>query len=112
VTSALPRRLVLAGTASLLVPLTVAPLRSQTAEAAVDYEITDWILIAPSGEITLGLSQPEVGQGSYTVLPQILAGRRVDNRALAELGHGGLLSRDMAYRFPPYRTNAARGELE
>ena len=46
------------------------------------------------------------------VLPQILAGRRVDNRALAELGHGGLLSRDMAYRFPPYRTNAARGELE
>jgi hypothetical protein len=46
------------------------------------------------------------------VLPQILAGQRVDNRALAELGHGGLLSRDMAYRFPPYRTNAARGELE
>ena len=46
------------------------------------------------------------------VLPQILAGQRVDNRTLAELGHGGLLSRDMAYRFPPYRTNAARGELE
>jgi hypothetical protein len=46
------------------------------------------------------------------VLPQILAGQRVDNRALADLGHGGLLSRDMAYRFPPYRTNAARGELE
>jgi isoquinoline 1-oxidoreductase beta subunit len=73
VTSALPRRLVLAGTASLLVPLAIAPLRSQTAEAAADHEITDWILIAPSGEITLGLSQPEVGQGSYTVLPQILA---------------------------------------
>ena len=30
-------------------------------------------LIAPSGEVTLGLSQPEVGQGSYTALPQILA---------------------------------------
>ena len=72
-TSALPRRLVLAGTASLLVPLAIAPVRSQTAEAAADHEITDWILIAPSGEITLGLSQPEVGQGSYTVLPQILA---------------------------------------
>jgi hypothetical protein len=28
------------------------------------------------------------------------------------MGHGGLLSRDMAYRFPPYKTNAARGELE
>jgi len=46
------------------------------------------------------------------VLPQILAGERVDNRRLAEMGHGGLLSRDMAYRFPPYRSNAARGELE
>ncbi|HKC98959.1 MAG TPA: hypothetical protein VKG20_13055 [Methylomirabilota bacterium] len=45
-------------------------------------------------------------------LPQILAGERVDNRSLAEMGHGGLLSRDMAYRFPPYRSNAARGELE
>jgi hypothetical protein len=45
-------------------------------------------------------------------LPQILAGERVDNRTLADLGHGGLLSRDMAYRFPPYRSNAARGELE
>jgi molybdopterin biosynthesis enzyme len=46
------------------------------------------------------------------VLPRILAGERLDNRAIAELGHGGLLSRDMAYRFPPYRADAARGELE
>lgn len=45
------------------------------------------------------------------VLPRVLAGQRVDNRAIAGLGHGGLLSRDMAYRFPPYRANAARGEL-
>jgi len=45
-------------------------------------------------------------------LPQILAGERVDNHSLAEMGHGGLLSRDMAYRFPPYRSNAARGGLE
>jgi isoquinoline 1-oxidoreductase beta subunit len=51
----------------------MAPLRSQTSEAGADHEITDWILIAPSGDITLGLSQPEVGQGSYTALPQILA---------------------------------------
>src|SRR5207247_7489488 len=36
-------------------------------------EITDWIAIAPNGEVTLALSQPEVGQGSYTALPQILA---------------------------------------
>ena len=46
------------------------------------------------------------------VLPRILAGEPVDNLALAELGHGGLLSRDMAYRFPPYRPSAVRGELE
>jgi hypothetical protein len=46
------------------------------------------------------------------VLPRLLAGETVGNRELAALGHGGLLSREMAYRFPPYRANAARGELE
>jgi hypothetical protein len=45
------------------------------------------------------------------VLPAILAGERVGNREVAELGHGGLLSRDMAYRFPPYREGVVRGEL-
>ena len=46
------------------------------------------------------------------VLPRMLTGAHMDNRELAELGHGGLLSRDMAYRFPPYRPSAVRGELE
>jgi molybdopterin biosynthesis enzyme len=46
------------------------------------------------------------------VLPRILVGEAVGNREIAGLGHGGLLSREMAYRFPPYRANAARGELE
>jgi molybdopterin biosynthesis enzyme len=46
------------------------------------------------------------------VLPRLLAGEPLGNRELAALGHGGLLSREMAYRFPPYRANAARGELE
>jgi hypothetical protein len=46
------------------------------------------------------------------VLPRILAGEVVGNREVAGLGHGGLLSRDMAFRFPPYRAAAARGELE
>jgi hypothetical protein len=46
------------------------------------------------------------------VLPRILAGQSVANAEIAALGHGGLLSRDSAYRFPPYRANAARGELE
>ncbi len=46
------------------------------------------------------------------VLPRLLTGETIDNRALAALGHGGLLSRDMAYRFPPYRAGVVRGELE
>jgi len=46
------------------------------------------------------------------VLPRLLTGEPIGNRQIAELGHGGLLSREMAYRFPPYRADAARGELE
>jgi len=46
------------------------------------------------------------------VLPRILTGDAVGNREIAGLGHGGLLSREMAFRFPPYRPNAERGELE
>jgi hypothetical protein len=46
------------------------------------------------------------------VLPRILAGERVDARALAELGHGGLLTRDVAFRFPPYRPSRQRGALD
>jgi hypothetical protein len=46
------------------------------------------------------------------VLPKILGGEAVGNREIAALGHGGLLSREMAFRFPPYRPSAPRGELE
>jgi hypothetical protein len=46
------------------------------------------------------------------VLPRLLTGEALGNREIAALGHGGLLSREMAYRFPPYRAGAARGELE
>jgi isoquinoline 1-oxidoreductase beta subunit len=71
------RRFLLAGaaltTASLLIPIAVGQARAAQGKDETDYEITDWIIIASSGEVTLGLSQPEVGQGSYTALPQILA---------------------------------------
>jgi isoquinoline 1-oxidoreductase subunit beta len=71
------RRFLLAGAAlaatSLLVPIVVRAARDDDGPDTADVEITDWIIIAANGEITLGLSQPEVGQGSYTVLPQILA---------------------------------------
>jgi hypothetical protein len=46
------------------------------------------------------------------VLPRLLTGETVGNAEIAGLGHGGLLSREMAYRFPAYRADAARGELE
>lgn len=36
------------------------------------------------------------------ILPRFFAGERVTARTLAALGHGGLLNRDMTYRFPDY----------
>jgi hypothetical protein len=45
------------------------------------------------------------------VLPRILTGEHVDNLIMATLGHGGLLSRDSACRFPAYRKSGTRGEL-
>jgi hypothetical protein len=45
------------------------------------------------------------------VLPRLLAGLPTGAAEIAALGHGGLLSRESAYRFPPYRKSAARGEL-
>ena len=45
------------------------------------------------------------------VLPRILSGEDVGARELASLGHGGFLTRDMAFRFPPYRASQRRGEV-
>ena len=74
--SQMSRRFVLAGSRArdrvAAGPDLVRPARAQRSDDA-DYEITDWIIIAANGQVTLGLSQPEVGQGSYTALPQILA---------------------------------------
>ncbi len=36
------------------------------------------------------------------VLPRVMAGERVDAEDLARLGYGGLLDRDMGWRFPTY----------
>jgi hypothetical protein len=46
------------------------------------------------------------------VLPRLLTGETLDARALASMGHGGFLTRDMAFRFPPYRAARARGAVE
>jgi molybdopterin biosynthesis enzyme len=46
------------------------------------------------------------------VLPRLLAGLPVDSAWLATLGHGGLLTRDVAARFPPYRPRQERGAVD
>jgi molybdopterin biosynthesis enzyme len=43
------------------------------------------------------------------LLPRFLCGRRVMAADLALLGHGGLLSKEMAFRFPPYRLEGEDG---
>jgi hypothetical protein len=45
------------------------------------------------------------------VLPRILTGEPVGSAELAELGHGGFLTLDMAFRFPTYRPALGRGEI-
>jgi hypothetical protein len=45
------------------------------------------------------------------VLPRLLAGEPVGPAELAGFGHGGLLNREMAFRFPPYRAGQDRGAL-
>lgn len=46
------------------------------------------------------------------VLPRFLAGVTVDAASMAEMGHGGLLTGEHAWRFPPYRKTGDRGEVE
>ena len=45
------------------------------------------------------------------VLPRVLSGEGIGARELAALGHGGFLTRDMTFRFPPYRAAQRRGEV-
>jgi hypothetical protein len=46
------------------------------------------------------------------VLPRACAGERLSRQLLASLGAGGMLTRESAFRLPPYRRTAARGELD
>ena len=46
------------------------------------------------------------------VIARLLTGERLGRRELARLGHGGLLTRDMAFRLPAYRTASERGTVE
>lgn len=40
------------------------------------------------------------------LLPVVFAGERLDRRRIAALGQGGLLNKQMAFKFPPYDDNA------
>ena len=46
------------------------------------------------------------------LLPRMLTGERIGREELAELGHGGLLTKEMSFRFPPYRRTSDRGQVE
>jgi hypothetical protein len=53
------------------------------------------------------LGLPQCGMFSMAtaadlVLPRLLTGERITPETLADLGHGGLLGREMRFRFPPY----------
>jgi hypothetical protein len=46
------------------------------------------------------------------VIARLLTGERLGRGDLAALGHGGFLTRDMAFRLPAYRAAAERGTVE
>ncbi|MDX2121573.1 MAG: hypothetical protein SF070_11030 [Gemmatimonadota bacterium] len=64
------------------------------------------IWLARLGRTTL-LGLPQCGMFSMAtaadlVLPRLLAGEQVTADTLADLGHGGMLGREMRFRFPDY----------
>jgi hypothetical protein len=72
--------------------------------------------LAHLGEIPI-VGMPSCGLFSQAtvfdlILPRLVAGERIGASELAALGHGGFLTRDMAFRFPPYRPARDRGEVE
>ena len=72
--------------------------------------------IAHLGEVPI-IGMPTCGLFSQAtvfdlVLPRLLTGERVGRQELVELGHGGYLTKELAFRFPPYRSGKGRGEVE
>jgi hypothetical protein len=64
------------------------------------------IWLAELGDTRL-LGLPQCGMFTLAtaadlILPRLLTGERLTATELAELAHGGLLTRDMRFRFPPY----------
>jgi len=64
------------------------------------------IWLAELGDTKL-LGLPQCGMfakatAADLILPRLLTGERLTAESLAELAHGGVLGRDMRFRFPPY----------
>ena len=67
-------------------------------------------------DATTILGMPSCGMFSQAtlfdlLLPRLLAGEALGAAELAAYGHGGLLGREMAFRFPPYRAGQERGAI-
>ena len=72
--------------------------------------LADWNGVQIVGMPTCGLfAQATVFD---LVIARLLTGERLRRRELAALGHGGYLTRDMAFRLPAYRAAAERGAVE
>jgi len=72
--------------------------------------IADWNGIAVVGMPTCGLfAQATVFD---LVIARLLTGEQLSSASLAGLGHGGFLTRDMAFRLPAYRAATERGAVE
>lgn len=111
--------LVVAGTRAMdeLDPafLALADLGAERVRQGVPAHPGSLFWIARAGRVPV-LGLPSCGLFSEAtvfdlVLPRILTGEEIGARELAALGHGGFLTRDMAYRFPPYRPSRRRGEV-
>ena len=71
--------------------------------------------VARAGSVPI-LGMPGCGMFSQAtlfdlLLPRLLVGETIEPEDLAAYGHGGLLGREMAFRFPPYRAGRDRGTL-
>jgi molybdopterin biosynthesis enzyme len=95
--------------------LALADLGAERVRQGVPAHPGSLFWIARAGHVPV-LGLPSCGLFSEAtvfdlVLPRILAGDAIGAKELAALGHGGFLTRDMAFRFPPYRPSRRRGEV-
>jgi len=72
--------------------------------------IAEWSGVPVVGMPTCGLfAQATVFD---LVIARLMTGDRLGRRELARLGHGGFLTRDMAFRLPAYRETGERGAVD